>query len=569
MIRGLRRNLLSVRYEYENPIERQRAQGLLYVCLSFLLAWAVWNGFQLFMELAQQNVLLNVEFSDVRLFQGPPLMVPLLVGGIMFALQTGRLLVASVALVGVLLLVFVLGIFSSGVDTPALITAFLSLTAAGLLLKRDGVLLTFGLLVAGLLLVVFPATLAVTDLLTAEILVPLLIMFIVTGFFIAMGGYAEQVVDEIVADVDQFQAISRFSAQVAHTDESSIYQGAIRLIRGELMYSYAQFFLADESGRFNQRISTGASSGQRTTAAIGDASALLEALRSREPVIVSTYDNVMRRAHFLPSTLYGLAVPLIDGERVIGVLDVQDNTVPFTTTRIAALVTLSEQMVALLRDVNQITALKEDLRQQQQTGEYMRDRLRELRRDEQGGVAAMWDDYVADRGVQVVGFDLDAADAIPVPARDLPEIMQRAGDLNDDYQIEQVGDEQRVVVPIKLRGETLGAMAFTIPPGQNVSEKQVAMARNVAFRLATALENKRLFEQSQAQASRERKANEIASTLIGATEVDTVLSLAADNFNEALGAVRTRIHLQPGVLADRSARPAQNGHSEDNGGPSR
>src|SRR5678816_910150 len=109
--------------------------------------------------------------------------------------------------------------------------------------------------------------------------------------------------------------------------------------------------------------------------------------------------------------------------------------------------------------------------------------------------------------------------------------------------IETAGDEQIVNVPITFREQTLGAMSFAVPKGQQLSERQVEMARIVAERLALALENTRLFEQSQAQAIRERKASEVSGLLIGATDVYSVLNLAAQNFNEALGAIHTRIYI--------------------------
>jgi hypothetical protein len=89
-------------------------------------------------------------------------------------------------------------------------------------------------------------------------------------------------------------------------------------------------------------------------------------------------------------------------------------------------------------------------------------------------------------------------------------------------------------------------MSFTIPKDV-MSSKKVEMAQDVASRLALALENKRLFEQSRAQALRERRANEVAGLLISATDIDSVLNLATERFNEALGAIRTRVHFQPGT----------------------
>ena len=49
------------------------------------------------------------------------------------------------------------------------------------------------------------------------------------------------------------------------------------------------------------------------------------------------------------------------------------------------------------------------------------------------------------------------------------------------------------------------------------------MLRTVANRLGVALESNRLFEQTQAQAQRERKANEIGSMLLSETDIEAVL----------------------------------------------
>jgi len=110
--------------------------------------------------------------------------------------------------------------------------------------------------------------------------------------------------------------------------------------------------------------------------------------------------------------------------------------------------------------------------------------------------------------------------------------------------VESSGDTQVINVPITFRDHTLGAMSFTIAKGEEIGARQLEMARVVSNRLALALENTRLFEQSQAQVQRERKASELGNLLLGSTDVSAVLNLAAESFNEALGAVQTRIYVE-------------------------
>jgi GAF domain-containing protein len=121
--------------------------------------------------------------------------------------------------------------------------------------------------------------------------------------------------------------------------------------------------------------------------------------------------------------------------------------------------------------------------------------------------------------------------------------------------VEIQGDEQIVSLPILFRGETLGAISFAVPAERPVSERSLEMAQIVVNRLSLALENTRLFEQSQMQALRERKASDVAQQLISANDVRSVLNLAAESFNQALGAVRTRVYLQPDRMMEPGAQP--------------
>ena len=111
--------------------------------------------------------------------------------------------------------------------------------------------------------------------------------------------------------------------------------------------------------------------------------------------------------------------------------------------------------------------------------------------------------------------------------RDLPIVV-----LTADDQIDTVVAAMRA-----------GAYDYLVKPIERDT-----LIRTVADRLSVALENNRLLEQTQAQARRERQASEIGSVLLSATNVESVLSLAADNFHEALGAIHTRVYLQPGTL---------------------
>jgi GAF domain-containing protein len=236
---------------------------------------------------------------------------------------------------------------------------------------------------------------------------------------------------------------------------------------------------------------------------------------------------------------------------MLGVLDVQSaGQTAFSQNELQALQLLAEQVSTALLHARTVNDLQRTLNEQVNVNNRLQNQVADYTQRERRGVTTTWNQYLEGRGKTIIGYNIEPDNTTtPVPANDVPETLQatlQSGQLH----VESVGEEQIVNVPITFRDQTLGAMSFAVPKGQQLSERQVEMARIVAERLALALENTRLFEQSQAQALRERKASEVSGLLIGATDVYSVLNLAAQNFNEALGAIHTRIYIQPGVFAE-------------------
>lgn len=109
--------------------------------------------------------------------------------------------------------------------------------------------------------------------------------------------------------------------------------------------------------------------------------------------------------------------------------------------------------------------------------------------------------------------------------------------------MEPNGDKTLVMVPIRLRDVLLGALSFRIARSHELNQRQQELIQDVVDRLALALENRRLLQQSQSQAQREAKASEVARLLFSETDLTALLSVAAGQFNEALGAVNTSVRV--------------------------
>jgi GAF domain-containing protein len=179
-------------------------------------------------------------------------------------------------------------------------------------------------------------------------------------------------------------------------------------------------------------------------------------------------------------------------------------------------------------------------------------------------VVQSWQGYLQGRGEDAIGFDLirqqhGLSERDLRAASDLPPDLRRALETGEP-QLTVEDEEQVIHVPIRVRNAMMGAMAFRVPTGQIISARQVETVRIVAERLGLALESTRLYEQNQAQARRERKASEVTGVLLGTTDLNTLLNAAAGAFNEALGAVSTRVTIEPAALAAPVAAPNGNGN---------
>jgi GAF domain-containing protein len=91
-------------------------------------------------------------------------------------------------------------------------------------------------------------------------------------------------------------------------------------------------------------------------------------------------------------------------------------------------------------------------------------------------------------------------------------------------------------VPITLRGEVIGTVDLKDETGAEWDEGSIATAESIADQISQALENARLFEQTQQRADRERKVLEITSRIRSVTDPETMRQIAAAELQNALNA---------------------------------
>lgn len=540
MIQRLRQRLFRLQTVYDDPLNQQRAQLMLYIFVAaavlcaFLSAIFIFNAVTGVTDgLTPQRILTVIAFF--------------LTIGLYFAIQRGYIRFAGVVIVGFSLAAALQPLLFD-LTTHSTYTLAIPLIAAGLFLRWQGVLIASLVALVGISI-----ALAIQAPIIAEgenqVFRAYLGIFTITLTLTAMLlGFAfslQRIAGDLLQDLQRYRGlVSHFSLDSLNTSSLEIITETINLIYDQLDYDIVRIYLVEGNQSFSRRYGSSLNRGQvlvDENVNIAPDSGLMQALRTRT---IQVLEFGSARSHFASGMTVGMAVPVLDGNDVLAVLDLQreaSRSIGLDEQQAVAFIGL--QFGQALAETRLLADLRNNLSDQTRIIEQQRQRLRSLERAEHESVVDTWSSYVGQRGVPAIGFDLPDIASDPVLSTLTPEDLKEAIQA-DGVTVERQGAIQHVRVPIQLRGQTIGAMSFNVPlEKQILGNNQQELIENVVQRLGLALENKRLFERSQAQARREREANRVGSVLLGTTDIETVLRLAADSFNEALGAVQTEISL--------------------------
>lgn len=337
--------------------------------------------------------------------------------------------------------------------------------------------------------------------------------------------------------------VGRVTAGLLNVNE--LLTHASDLIRDGFAYYHVQMFLVGESTDAVLAASTG-EIGQKLLAEeyrvpLGSPTVVGQMLQSGEPVYTrgTRTDTAYTQHPLLANTRSQLAMPVLDGNRIVGVLDVYSlRRDAFQFNDIQALQIMSNQLGTAIRNARLFESQNRSLQENKRLFVESEGRLRELQRLNQQLTKAVWGEYLKERG-DIVGVTLleNALQADTQWTDSMVQAVQRRQAVT-----QQNNGKQVITVPIVLRGEVLGAIE--VEPDDPIREGDtVEMLRAVAERLATSLENTRLLEQTQADNAQKQRLNEIAERFQSINTVDELLRVTVAELSESLGAQRGSIRL--------------------------
>ena len=530
------RRIFTLEYEYDNIIVQYRAQRMLYIFGVIIFVSFIWS------ILVSLPGFLNAKFNVEQI--APPIIL-LVVVGLYYMVQRGQIVWASLAFI-TLLFAFTVLPHVNNVNTPELLFGILPIVLAGAILDRRLPIIVTAL-IAGIIL---------RGALFGDIETPLAVslsfVVLLSGVLLSIfNSNLDQITESSSRLIMQARNLQKYDSD-GEVDETQLISNAIHGLRSNLGFNYVRVVLLDE---IMQPLRTLYSSigveqvAENTTFSFSKDSAFQQVIDTSAPMIVTSQDATHLSDHLLPSSSVGVLIPARSFNQTVAIVDIQtDSHQSIEQETISILNLFVRQIASDLIYQRTVNTLNTNISEQQNIIDQQQQQLLGVQHRQTEGINSDWRNYLQQRGLNAIGYDIDNRQQLSdLTAGDVPDELRSAFE-KGEVVVQAYDTGQRVSIPIRFRETILGAMSFTIPKGIPMTDRRLEFIRSVTDRLALALDNKRLLEQTQAIAEREGIANEIGSVLLSSTDVETVLQTAAERFNEALGAVTTQIYLQPEAL---------------------
>jgi GAF domain-containing protein len=277
---------------------------------------------------------------------------------------------------------------------------------------------------------------------------------------------------------------------------------------------------------------------------VGGLSVIGRVTRTGNHVLIPDYnrETIHKPDALLPQTRSELAIPLAASGSVIGALDAQSlEPDAFSPSDIDLLRAIANQLAMAIDSLHLYEQSQRSIRENQALYQQTQANLREIERLNYQLTGRAWSDYLRLQGESAaITLDLDSGQA--THDAEWTATLDEAATQRQALTVTQAG--QRVVaLPIVVRNEVVGAMEFELASEAALPDGVMDLVAAVGQRLGLALENRRLFDESQRAVQREALINDIGADLQAATGVEAIIQRAARHLREALAAQEVLIRL--------------------------
>lgn len=341
-------------------------------------------------------------------------------------------------------------------------------------------------------------------------------------------------------------------------DLEQLLQEMVDEIKEKFSYYHAHVYMLDDQGQ-KLVMAAGVGKAGKQMKAKGHAislnaptSLVARAARTGEVVRV---DNVREATDWLanpllPDTYSEMAVPIIAEDQVVGVLDVQQD-------RVAG---LGEGDADLLRSLaGQVAIAVRNARLFSQTQAA----LNEAEKLQQLYLGEVWDRLIATR--PTTDYEYRSASLVPlseVPTPEATAALQQRQMIRVEAEGSKPASRELIseavqgsvdaastspvalASPLKLRDKIIGVLGIHAADSQRVwTEDEIALIEAVSEQMSLALENARLFEETQRSAWHDRVVSESTTEIWLADEIEAVMRAAVAQLGDKLQASEVVLRL--------------------------
>jgi GAF domain-containing protein len=325
---------------------------------------------------------------------------------------------------------------------------------------------------------------------------------------------------------NQLRAVADVGKSItSYRNLSELLQQTARLINENFGFYHVGIFLLDERKQFAVLTATNSEGGKRMlerghqlkVGKTGIVGYVAESLQARIALDVGE-DAVFFNNPDLPNTHSEMALPLVVGGQILGVLDVQ-STEPnaFTEEDVATLQILAEQLAVAIQNANLFAETEKAL-------EASRLAYGEVSRE-------AWIKIL--RSSRSIGYIATPPGISAVNTNVVEPSIAKAIDTGD---LILGNDGLTISLPIKIRGQAIGAIRLKKSEiSEAWSQEETNLAVALSDQLSNALESARLYQDSQQRAARESLVSDISARLSAVTQIDLIVRETVQELGEALG----------------------------------
>jgi GAF domain-containing protein len=370
----------------------------------------------------------------------------------------------------------------------------------------------------------------------------------------------EKTIGETLSTLEQkFQALEQDNIDLEHKNltlfaiadmagvaaraksEPELLNQAVQLLADKFHAEHTAIFLVDESGENLILTATNSLEGKRLLAN-------KYSLRITQSAPIHTSPDVGIIKHqsssgnqfiispaTLPESKSNLSLPIISGEKLTGLLNIQSNT-PETWQN-------EKEMMEII--ANQIAVSLDNIRLLEQ----LQSRLQEIVHLAGKTTQTAWKRWSS--GEQV-GYQYDQLHVAAVTEQ-LPQDVYEAVMNKRTVPFVTAGDHPgaRLIAPVVLRNNVIGLIGYEeLNPAHEWSSSEITLLETVAARVSLALENSRLVAEAEQRAERESVIGHISSRIRETMDIETILNTAIKEIHQSFNLDEAEIRLQPSSAED-------------------